>query len=136
VRESIYKHIFRVYINSFTFTILGRFSGEMSEITERIRRVEERLGALEGMIKVLGASPNSSQPRSMNMNDLLALPSSLQKTMLTAQDLKEATSSEVAEKTGRDRTVETIYLNQLTRLGYLSKERRGRKIYFKILRYY
>jgi predicted transcriptional regulator len=108
----------------------------MSEVSERIKKIEERLDALEGMIKALGFSSSRDQPRSIGMNDLLSLPSSLQKTILTAQSLKEATSNEVAEKTGRDRTVETIYLNQLVRLGYLNKERRGRKIYFMVLQYY
>jgi len=70
------------------------------------------------------------------MGDLLALPSSLQKTLLALQELKEATSSEVAKKTGRDRTVETIYLNQLMRIGHINKERRGRKVYFKVIKYY
>jgi predicted transcriptional regulator len=108
----------------------------MSEVSERIRKIEERLETLEVMIKSLGLSSSRNQPKSINMSDLLALPSSLQKTMLTAQTLKEATANEVAEKTGRDRTVENIYLNQLVRLGYLEKERRGRRIYFKVLQYY
>lgn len=108
----------------------------MDEVSERIKKIEERLDVLEGMVRALGALPTREQPKSVDMSDLLALPSCLQKTMLTAQELREATSSEVAEKTGRDRTVETIYLNQLMRLGYLSKERKGRKIYFKALRYY
>lgn len=106
------------------------------EVSERIRKIEERLDALEKMIKAVGISLAENPPQSINLRDLLALPSSLQKSMLAVQEFREATASKVAEKTGRDRTVETIYLNQLMRLGYLSKERRGRRIYFKALRYY
>ena len=107
-----------------------------AEIADRIKRIEERLDVLEKMIKTVGISLAENQPQTLNLKDLLSLPSSLQKTMLAVQELKEATSSGVAEKTGRDRTVETIYLNQLMRLGYLDRERRGRKIYFKLMRYY
>ena len=106
------------------------------EVSGRMKRIEDRLDVLEKMIKTVETSLAESPPQSINLRDLLALPSSLQKTMLAVQELKEATSSKVAEKTGRDRTVETIYLNQLSRLGYLGRERKGRKIYFKVLRYY
>lgn len=108
----------------------------MENVSERIKRIEERLDLLEGIVKSLGPSSSSIQPRSINIGDLLALPSSLQKSMLAAQELKEATASEVAKRTERDRTVETIYLNQLVRLGHLGKERKGRRIYFRVLRYY
>ena len=108
----------------------------INEIFEKIKKIEERLSSLETKIDTKETLVSKPQPRSADINDLLALPSSLQKTMLAIQELEEGTSIEIAEKTGRDRTVETIYLNQLARLGFLSRERRSRKIYFKMLRYY
>ena len=106
------------------------------DVLMRIREIEERLDGLERMVKVLGISSDRSLMQSISMKDLLALPYSLQKTAQVIQDLGEATSSEVSKGTGRNRTIETIYLNQLTRLGYLTKERRAHKIYFKVLRYF
>ncbi len=110
------------------------------EVLERIKKIEERLDNLERIMKNVEAFPTRESQKlslkSINMKDLLALPTSLQKTMLTIQELEEATATRVAEETGRDRTVETIYLNQLMRLGFLTRERRGRKVYFKVLRYY
>jgi predicted transcriptional regulator len=100
---------------------------------DRIKRLEERLEVVE---KTLQLRDISTPSVSLRQKDLLALPSSLQKTMLAIQELQEATSTGVANVTGRARSVETIYLNQLARLGYLNKERKGRKIFFKILRYY
>jgi len=38
----------------------------------------------------------------------------------------------VAEQTKRARAVESSYLNQLVMMGYLKKERRGRKAYFYV----
>ena len=106
------------------------------EVSERIRKIEERLDSLEAIMTTMGTTSTKKDQQIINMSDLLTLPSSLQKTVLAVQELQEATASRVAEQTKRDRTVENIYLNQLTRLRYVSKERKGRKIYFKILKYY
>ena len=107
------------------------------EVSDKINRIEERLDALEKMMRLIEATPTSKPTQlGLGLKDLLALPSSLQKTMLAVQELGEATASNVAEKTERDRTVENIYLNQLVRLKYINKERKGRKVYFKVLRYY
>ena len=54
--------------------------------------------------------------------------------MLVMERLGEATTVDVARETGRSRSVESIHLNQLERMGYLEKYRKGRKIYFKISR--
>jgi predicted transcriptional regulator len=56
--------------------------------------------------------------------------------MIALQELKEATAAEVAGKTSRNRSVETIYLNGLVRMGLVSRERRGHRVYFKPIRYY
>ena len=106
------------------------------EVLERIEQIEQRLNALEKVITLVDRTPQTSTFSSIKMEELLELPSSLQKTMLTLQELKDATASEVAQQTGRARSVENIYLNQLARLGHLNKERRGRKIYFGLIRYY
>jgi len=108
-----------------------------SNVEERLKRIEEKLEALEKvLIRSNAKSPGKTATISISTKDLLALPDSLRKTMMTIQSLKEATTKEVAENTGRTRSVETIYLNQLVRIGYLTKQRRGRKIYFKVLQYY
>jgi predicted transcriptional regulator len=60
----------------------------------------------------------------------------MQKSMIALQELKEATAAEVAGKTSRNRSVETIYLNGLARMGLVSRERRGHRVYFRPIRYY
>ncbi len=108
-----------------------------SPIEERLKRIEERLKRLERLVLRDERIPASvSATASMNVSELLSLPDSLRKTMMAIQDLKEAPAREVAEKSGRTRSVETIYLNQLVRMGLLTRERKGRKIYFKPIRYY
>jgi len=46
--------------------------------------------------------------------------------------LGQATAEEVAEQTKRARAVESGYLNQLMLMGYVKKERKGRKAYFYV----
>jgi len=63
---------------------------------------------------------------------LMRLPDSLRLTIFAMDRLKEATTSQVAKETGRSRSVESIHLNQLERMGYLEKYRKGRKIHFRM----
>ena len=63
---------------------------------------------------------------------LLKLPRHLQKTMISVFALSEVTATMVAERTGRARAVESSYLNQLERMGYLKRWRKGRVVYFAV----
>ena len=104
---------------------------------KRLEDIERRLQRLESIVPSLG---ERASMRSLNLTDLasieVGIPDSLRKTMMAILELKEATAEETASKTGRTRSLETIYLNQLARMGYLSRLRKGRKVYFKPLRYY
>jgi hypothetical protein len=102
-------------------------------LEKRLKDIENRLERLE---TVLSSSEKQTSVRSLDIKDLLEVPDSLRKTVLAIAELKEATANTTALKTGRTRSLETIYLNQLVRMGYLSRLRKGRKIYFKPLRYY
>ncbi len=109
----------------------------MSEdVAERLKRIEERLGILERLMSKGPTGTAKTSTSTISMDQLLSLPSSLQRTMVAIQELNEATANQVAEVTERSRSVETIYLNQLARMGYLSRQRRGHRVYFKILKYY
>ncbi|MFP3985889.1 MAG: transcriptional regulator [Candidatus Bathyarchaeia archaeon] len=69
-------------------------------------------------------------PEALDVMTLLSLPDHLRKTAVTICKLGRATADEVAEQTKRARAVESGYLNQLVLMGYLKKERKGRKAYF------
>ena len=71
-------------------------------------------------------------PETLDVMTLLSLPDHLRKTAISLCKLGEATADEVAEQTKRARAVESGYLNQLVLMGYLKKERRGRKTYFYV----
>jgi hypothetical protein len=63
---------------------------------------------------------------------LLSLPLSLRKTVMVLYKLEKATAEDLARETKRLRAVESASANQLVRMGYLSKRREGREVYFYI----
>jgi len=73
-------------------------------------------------------------PNVLDVMTLLSLPDHLRKTAVTLCKLDHATADQVAEQTKRARAVESGYLNQLVLMGYVKKERRGRKAFFYVER--
>jgi len=105
-------------------------------LEERLALLEKRISDLEQSLRPLRRDEPTSRASPSALTDLLNLPDSMQKTMIAMQELKEGTAADVAEKTGRNRSVETIYLNGLVRMGLVSRERRGHRVYFRPIRYY
>lgn len=67
---------------------------------------------------------------SLDVGMLLKLPDHLRKTVLALAKLIEGRADEVSHLTGRARAIESGYLNQLVRLGYVKKLRRKHQIFF------
>lgn len=107
-------------------------------ILEKIEESLERLNdKIEVMIEIQKNS--SSQKTSLALPDasldvmtLLSMPDHLRKTAMVICRCSRATAEETSEQTKRARAVESAYLNQLVIMGYLKKERKGRKAYFYI----
>jgi hypothetical protein len=107
-------------------------------ILEKIEESLERLNdKIEVMIEIQKNS--SSQKTSLALPDasldvmtLLSMPDHLRKTAMAICRCSRATAEETSEQTKRARAVESAYLNQLVIMGYLKKERKGRKAYFYI----
>lgn len=103
----------------------------LQKIKESLDRLNEKMDV---MIDITRHNPSETQtiPDALDVMTLLSLPDHLRKTAVTLCKLGEATAEEVAEQTERARAVESSYLNQLVMMGYLKKERRGRKAYFYV----
>jgi DNA-binding transcriptional ArsR family regulator len=69
----------------------------------------------------------------LDVMTLLSLPDHLRKTATVTGSLGKATADEISERTERARAVESGYLNQLVRMGYLKKERDGRRVLFSVV---
>jgi RNA 3'-terminal phosphate cyclase len=111
-----------------------------STIFEKIEESLERLNEkMEVMIEI---QKNNGEPAksvgsmlpdaSLDVMTLLSMPDHLRKTAMTICRCGRATAEEISDQTKRARAVESAYLNQLVIMGYLKKERHGRKAFFYI----
>ncbi len=111
-------------------------------ILEKIEESLEKLNdKMEIMIEIQKNSNTNgnNQKASLSLPDasldvmtLLSMPDHLRKTAMAICRCGRATAEEISEQTKRARAVESAYLNQLVIMGYLKKERKGRKAYFFI----
>jgi hypothetical protein len=107
-------------------------------ILEKIEESLEKLNdKMEIMIEIQKNGNNASQKAALSLPEasldvmtLLSMPDHLRKTAMTICRCSKGTAEEIAEQTKRARAVESAYLNQLVIMGYLKKERKGRKAYF------
>ncbi len=114
-------------------TMYKKLEVKSTIILEKIKESLDRLNEkMDVMIEIQRHGQRESQtiPDVLDVMTLLSLPDHLRKTAVTLCKLGQATAEEVAEQTKRARAVESGYLNQLVLMGYLKKERKGRKAYF------
>ena len=113
-------------------------NGMSDEVEKKLAKMQERLESLEEIISNAGITKEPSMTGGLppSIKDLLDLPDTIRRTLLALQGLGESTSEEVSKKTGRTRSIETVYLNQLHRLKHVSRQRKSRKVYYKVVRYY
>ena len=101
------------------------------EMLARIERLERRVRRIEKL--EAAKPPRVPTRRALGIVELLQLPDNIRITVWAICKLGgDATADEVAAKTGRTRNIESVYLNQLVRSGHLEKERRGRRVFFKV----
>jgi hypothetical protein len=105
----------------------------LQKIKESLDQLNEKMEVMIELSKHGGGHTISGQdglPDVLDVMTLLSLPDHLRKTAVTLCKLEQATADDVAENTKRARAVESGYLNQLVLMGYVKKERRGRKAFF------
>jgi tRNA nucleotidyltransferase (CCA-adding enzyme) len=106
----------------------------LEKIKENLERLNEKI---EVIIEIQKNGNNRRDTQmvpdaSLDVMTLLNMPDHLRKTAMTICRSGRATAEEISEQTTRARAVESAYLNQLVIMGYLKKERKGRKAYFYI----
>ena len=102
----------------------------LEKIRENLEQLNEKVDVMIEIQKHGRREIPDRLPEALDVMTLLSLPDHLRKTAVTLCKLEEATANDVAEQTKRARAVESGYLNQLVIMGYMKKERRGRKAYF------
>lgn len=101
VRRSVFIQIFR----------------EMRSINARLTEIERKLS-------------NKSTKMEIPESSLFSLPDHLRRSYLIVISRGEASSTETSIGSGRCRALESNYLNQLTRMGWLIKSKRSKTTYF------
>jgi hypothetical protein len=103
----------------------------LEKIRENLERLNEKMEVfieLQKHDRKDLPQPLSDTP--LDVMTLLSMPDHLRKTAMTVCRCGRATADEISLQTTRARAVESAYLNQLVLMGYLKKERKGRKAYF------
>jgi len=108
----------------------------LEKIEESLEKLNDKIEVMIEIQKTNGGNNLKTIPTlpdaSLDVMTLLSMPDHLRKTAMTICRCTKATAEEIASQTRRARAVESAYLNQLVIMGYLKKERNGRKAYFFI----
>ena len=108
----------------------------LEKIEASLERLNEKIEVIIEIQKNSGGDVSRAVPvlpdASLDVMTLLSMPDHLRKTAMSICRIGRGTADEIAEQTGRARAVESAYLNQLVIMGYLKKERKGRKAYFYV----
>ena len=101
------------------------------ELQREVNELKERLEKLENFVKERALTELASKT-TISVLKILSLPEHLRMTASAVIQLGKATASDVSKITGRERTLESAYLNELVRLGHVRKSSEGRKVYYEV----
>lgn len=99
----------------------------LDRILRGMQEIHHRLDDIENSIS--GWNP---RPLEIHESELFSLPDHLRKTYMAVGSKGESTATEVSCLTGRCRSIESNYLNQLVRMGWLTRRRNSKNICFRL----
>ena len=100
----------------------------LDRILQELLQIRYRLDDIEAVIA--GWNP---RPLEISESELFSLPDHLRKTYLTVMSKGACSATEVANISGRCRAMESNYLNQLVRMGWLTKRRDSKTTRFCLI---
>ena len=100
----------------------------LDKIFQEMMHIRHRLDDLEKSVS--GWNP---QPLEVADTELWSLPDHLRTTYMLVATRGECDATIVSNKTGRCRAVESNYLNQLARMGWLNKRRISKTMHFRLV---
>jgi len=119
-----------IALNSPFFLVGEKMGHPFRTLTTKLREIEDKVDLCLEFLRL--QSQNNPCPRIEESNVLFRLPDHLRLTYFEAQRKGEVSAFNVSLMTGRVRALESAYLNQLWRLGYLEKHRIKRDVVFKL----
>jgi len=102
-----------------------KFSVILENIYKRLEEIELKMDKILNQETTVVANE-------VDIPKLLELPNHLLKPLVAVYKLNEATIYQVMNVLNMDRTSTNSNLNQLVRLGYLERRRKGRKWVYKL----
>jgi hypothetical protein len=96
------------------------------QIFREMKNIRFRLDDLENNI-----SRWSPQPVEVSESELISLPDHLRRTYVVVLSKGECSAVDVSNTSGRCRAIESNYLNQLARMGWLNKRRVSKATHFR-----
>jgi len=103
-------------------------SSAFDRILQEMMQIRYRLDDIEGALS--GWNP---QPLKISESELFSLSDHLRKTYLTVMSKGQCSATEVSNLSGRSRAMESNYLNQLARMGWLTKRRDSKTTRFGLI---
>ena len=100
----------------------------LDRIFQELLDIRHRLDDIERMF-----ANQRPQPLQVSESLLLSLPDNLRKTYLIVTSEGECSATRVSDLTGRSRAIESSYLNQLVRMGWLTKHRNSKTLHFRTI---
>ena len=100
----------------------------LDQIFKEMMNVRQRLDDIENNF-----SSWNPQPLEMPESSLITLPDHLRKTYVVVASKGECDAVQVSNLTGRCRAIESNYLNQLSRMGWLNKRRISKAVHFRLI---
>jgi Fic family protein len=102
----------------------------LEKIKDNLEKLNEKIDVLIDMQKTTEQDVPKLPDTSFDVITLLNLPDHLRKTAIAICRNVRATAEDIADITNRARAMESSYLNQLVTMGYIKKQRKGKKTYF------
>ena len=103
-------------------------SSMQSSENDHLKAFERRLQSLEYRVREIESRLHPVVEDQVAL--YLTVPDSLRKSLFAVSEMSRATADEVCVRTGRHRSIENKYLNELVRAGWLKRERIGKKVYY------
>ncbi len=97
-------------------------------ILQELQQIRYRLDDIEAAL-----SQWNPQPLEISESELFLLPDHLRKAYMTVASKGECSAVEASNLTGRSRAIESNYLNQLARMGWLTKHKDSRTTRFRLV---
>ncbi len=96
------------------------------QILREMQAIRFRLDDLENNL-----SKWNPQPIKVPESKLISLPDHLRTTYMVVASKGECSAIQVSNLSGRSRAIESNYLNQLARMGWLNKRRIAKTVHFR-----